>query len=149
VAPCDQGVFGWTDCSTVSIIGETSMLPANCDGRPARCIKCYSASQACELMYQSALWDFYYCFRCRSWLQSSVVGKRITVLITDKSVIKSLNWNYTVNLQIQQSVPVFGPIIGSLWKRSVLFAARLHLKLFGRRSIYFALRGPREKREHT
>src|SRR5437773_9518028 len=111
-----------------------SLLPVNCEDDVKRCVKCYSGSQTAELIYQSSFWDFYYCFRCRSWFKSSAVGKRITVLITDKSVIKSLTWHYTSNLQIRQSVPDVSSILDRFRRRSVLLAARLCLKLFHRRS---------------
>ena len=67
-----------------------------------QCLTCYSGNGAktALLLFETAQWNFYYCYRCRGWYQKHYRIKHLVLPIKDKMMLKSLNWFYASESQI-------------------------------------------------
>lgn len=105
-------------------------------GRPQKppltreCIICGSAGEsAAKLLYQSELWDFYYCPACGHWFQSSYRDSSDAFPVKRKSHERALTLLYQERVQEIESLQNTSAFMERVRKRITLFLAKIYLRL--------------------
>jgi hypothetical protein len=67
----------------------------------ASCINCARVTngKTAELLYASARWDYYYCYRCMGWFKKYFANEKIILPVKDRATIRCLTWVYTRELE--------------------------------------------------
>jgi hypothetical protein len=56
------------------------------------CFRCSAVrkGKSAELLYMSALWDYYYCYSCRGWFKRPFRERRMVIPVDDERIVRQL-----------------------------------------------------------
>jgi hypothetical protein len=84
---------------------------------------------AAELLFETEFWDFFYCPNCAHWFQSSAKDAGVAFPVKRKGHERALTLLYTERIQQLEGIRSTGATLDRLRRKTVLFAARVYLKL--------------------
>jgi len=72
-------------------------------GADSKCMLCPEDKSA-ELLYVAALWDYYYCYRCRSWFKVRFDRRDVFLPVRERTEVTRLVWIYASRMSSLQEL---------------------------------------------
>ena len=73
-------------------------------GADSKCLLCPDKDTTAEAIYAAALWDYYYCYQCRSWFKVRFDRRSVFLPVRERAEVKRLVWIYTTRMASMQEL---------------------------------------------